>query len=218
MADGMQATSVPVIHDLFWLFFWPALAVALFAFAWLGVALVRFRDRPGRPEPEDAPVAGRAPPERSNRYVLAAFVVVPLAIVLALDVVDQEALHFLKEVPPGDHLTVQVEAFQWGWEFIYPDGLRTRDELRVPLGRPVVLKLTSRDVLHAFYVPAFGLKQDAVPGQISTLWFQATEPGIYRAQCAEYCGLAHSKMISTVVAMEPAEFERWRAEQARGAA
>lgn len=212
----MQATSAEVVNYLFWEFFWPAVAVAVFTLGWLVIALVKFRDRPGRPEPADAPVAGQFPAERKNRFVLASFILVPLAIVAVLDVIDQEALHFLKEVPEGDHLTVRTEAYQWAWDFTYPEGFTLQNELRVPKGRPVVLKLTSRDVLHSFYVADFAVKQDAVPGQISTLWFNATRAGTYRARCAEYCGLAHAKMLATVVVMEPAEFDAWRAAKARG--
>jgi cytochrome c oxidase subunit 2 len=213
----MQATSTEVVNHLFWEFFWLALAVAVFALGWLLVALIRFRDRPGMAEPADLPAAGRFPAERGNKFVLAVFVVVPLVIVIGLDIIDQEPLRFLKEVPADAALTVRAESYQWAWDFTYPEGFTLRNELRVPEGHPVVLQITSRDVLHAFYVADFAVKQDAVPGQLSTLWFNATGTGTYRAQCAEYCGLGHSKMISTVVVMEPGEFDAWRAARAKEA-
>lgn len=212
----MQAVSTQVVNDLFWLFFWPALAVAVLVFAWMGWAMLRFRHRPDRPEPKDAPVAGQLPPLRGSTKVEVTWTVIPTTIVLFLTVVSLGPLNSLWNPPPGDHLEVQVEAFQWGWDFTYPEGFKTRNELRVPMGQPVVLELTSRDVIHSFFIAEFAIKQDAIPGQATTLWFQADRPGRYGAQCAEYCGLAHARMLATVVVMEPSEFERWRAEQARG--
>lgn len=211
----MQTTSTEVFSGLFSEFFWLALAVAIFAVGWLVVSLVKFRHRPGRAEPKDAGMAGQAV-HRGHRAVFAAFIIFPLATVVFLNVIDQGPLQFMTQPPPGEHLTVRVEGFQWGWRFIYPDGFETR-ELTVPLGRPVVLKVASRDVLHSFYIPAFSVKADAIPGQLNTLWFNATQVGLYRASCAEYCGLAHARMLANVSVMEPPQFDRWRAERARGA-
>ncbi len=214
----MQAVSTEVVNDLFWLFFWPAVAVAVLVFVWMAVAMVKFRARPGQPEPKDAPVLGQIPPHRGSRKVEVTWTVIPTIIVLFLAAVSIGPLNFLWHPPPGENLAVKVEAFQWGWDFTYPEGFKTLNELRVPAGKPVVLQVTSRDVIHSFYIPDFNLKQDAIPGQPLTLWFNATKTGSYRAQCAEYCGLAHAKMLATVIVMEPAAFEQWRAAQARGAA
>lgn len=211
----MQATSTEVFSGLFTEFFWAALVVALFAIGWLIVSLVKFRHRPGRPEPPDASMAGQAT-HRGRRAVFAAFVLFPLATVVFLNVIDQGPLQFLTQPPPGEHLTVRVEGFQWGWSFTYPEGFKT-GELGVPLGQPVVLKITSRDVLHSFYIPAFSVKADAIPGQLTTLWFNATQVGVFRAECAEYCGLAHARMLANVSVMEPSDFAKWRAEKVRGA-
>jgi cytochrome c oxidase subunit 2 len=98
------------------------------------------------------------------------------------------------------------------------EGRREINELHVPAGRPVKLTMTSEDVIHSFYVPAFRVKQDAVPGRYSTVWFEATKPGTYHLFCAEYCGTLHSGMIGSVVVMEPAAFETWLAGQQPGEA
>ncbi|HEX8107154.1 MAG TPA: hypothetical protein VF516_05465 [Kofleriaceae bacterium] len=98
------------------------------------------------------------------------------------------------ETAPADAMPIYVTAKQWMWKFAYPDGPTSQDALIVPVGRPVKLILTSRDVIHSFYVPEFRLKQDVVPGRAETLWFEATAPGSYDVLCAQYCGLRHSLM------------------------
>jgi cytochrome c oxidase subunit 2 len=110
---------------------------------------------------------------------------------------------------PADSMVVYVTAKQWMWKFTYPDGRASMDELTVPVGRPVKLMLTSRDVIHSFYVPAFRMKHDAVPGRYYAAWFQATEPGSYDIDCAEFCGLDHSRMLGTVRVLSQADYAAW---------
>ena len=90
------------------------------------------------------------------------------------------------------------------WKLQHPEGQREINELHIPVGRPVKLIMTTEDVIHSFYVPAFRVKRDVVPGRYSNIWFQATKPGTYHLFCAEYCGTQHSGMIGWVYAMEPA--------------
>ncbi len=87
---------------------------------------------------------------------------------------------------------------QWMWKVQHPEGNREINDLHVPVGQPIRLKLTSEDVIHSFYIPAFRVKQDAVPGRYTSLWFKATKPGVYHLFCAEYCGTEHSRMIGSV--------------------
>ncbi|MFO0953856.1 MAG: cupredoxin domain-containing protein [Isosphaeraceae bacterium] len=98
------------------------------------------------------------------------------------------------------------------WETQHPEGRREINTLHVPVGRPVRLTMTSVDVIHSFYVPAFRVKQDAVPGRYSTMWFEANKTGTYHLFCAEYCGTLHSAMIGKIVVMEPADYQSWLAE------
>jgi cytochrome c oxidase subunit 2 len=114
-------------------------------------------------------------------------------------------------VPPPGAMDVYVTAKQWMWKFSYPEGPATISTLYVPAGRPVRLILTSRDVIHSFYVPDFRIKYDAVPGRLTTAWFEATQPGAYQILCTEYCGLQHSMMRGEVIALSPRDFERWLA-------
>ena len=110
---------------------------------------------------------------------------------------------------PSGALDVYVSSKQWMWQFAYPSGRSSAGILYVPAEKPVRLLLTSRDVIHSFYVPAFRIKQDAVPGRYTTIWFQAVRPGAWRVFCAELCGVGHSRMGSAVVALSQADFERW---------
>jgi cytochrome c oxidase subunit 2 len=121
------------------------------------------------------------------------------------------------ESPPNDAMEVYVMGKKWMWKFAYPDGPNSVGVLRVPVGRPVKLLMTSRDVIHSFFVPAFRVKKDVIPGRYTELWFTATEPGSYEIFCAEYCGTGHSMMRGEVVAMPPAEFDQWLAQQRNNA-
>jgi cytochrome c oxidase subunit 2 len=122
------------------------------------------------------------------------------------------------QTPPKDAMDVYVQGKKWMWKFAYPGGPSAVDTLRVPAGRPVRLLMTSRDVIHSFYVPAFRLKQDVLPGRYTQTWFQAKEPGRHQIFCAEFCGVGHSAMLGEVVVMEPSEFDAWVANQRRGVA
>jgi cytochrome c oxidase subunit 2 len=106
-------------------------------------------------------------------------------------------------------MDVYVTAKQWMWKFTYPDGPSSVGELHVPANRPVRLLMTSRDVIHSFYVPSFRLKQDVVPGRYTQTWFTATQRGQFEILCAEYCGLQHSMMRGMVTVLEQGEFNRW---------
>lgn len=120
--------------------------------------------------------------------------------------------------PPGDALTINVIGKQWMWKLQHPDGTREINTLHVPAGRRVRLRITSQDVIHSFFVPAFRLKRDAVPGMYSTMWFEATEPGEYRLFCAEYCGTDHALMRGKVVVLPAADYQAWLEENGTGPA
>jgi cytochrome c oxidase subunit 2 len=111
--------------------------------------------------------------------------------------------------PPKGAMEIYIVGKQWMWKAQHMDGMREINELHVPIGRPVKLTMGSEDVLHSFYVPAFRVKADVIPGRYNELWFTATKPGRYHLFCAEYCGTKHSGMIGWVYVMEPADFQAW---------
>jgi cytochrome c oxidase subunit 2 len=118
-------------------------------------------------------------------------------------------IFFQERTPPQGASEVYVVAKQWMWKMEHPEGAREINELHVPLGRDVKLIMTSMDVIHSFYVPAFRVKQDVLPGRYTTLWFRATQPGTYHLFCAEYCGTQHSGMIGSIIVQSPAEYQAW---------
>jgi cytochrome c oxidase subunit II len=135
---------------------------------------------------------------------------IPLAIVAVIFFWSADLYVTLSRVPK-DAIEVNVVGKRWMWKLQHMTGQREINELHVPVGVPVKLSLTSEDVIHSFFVPAFRVKKDALPGRYTTAWFQATKPGRYHLFCAEYCGTRHSNMIGTIVVMEPAAFQTWLA-------
>jgi cytochrome c oxidase subunit 2 len=120
------------------------------------------------------------------------------------------ALVFFKASrPPDNSMQIYAVGKQWMWKLQHMEGQREINELHIPVGRPVKLTMTSEDVIHSFFVPAFRTKQDVVPGRYTTTWFQATKPGKYHLFCAEYCGTKHSGMIGWIYAMEPGDYQQW---------
>lgn len=118
-------------------------------------------------------------------------------------------IYFQERTPPRDAMEVYSVAKQWMWKFEHPEGAREINALHVPTDRDVKIIMTSQDVIHSFFVPAFRIKQDVLPGRYTIAWFRATKPGTYHLFCAEYCGTQHSGMIGEVVVMEPAQYEAW---------
>jgi cytochrome c oxidase subunit II len=134
--------------------------------------------------------------------------VVPLIITMVIFVWGA-SVFFAMSKAPDQTLNIYVVAKQWMWKFQHLDGQREINELHVPVGRPVKLIMTSEDVIHDFFVPAFRVKADVLPGRYTNLWFEPTKPGRYHLFCAEYCGTRHSGMVGEVVVMEPTEYQVW---------
>jgi len=134
--------------------------------------------------------------------------VVPLGIFMVIFAWGA-IIYFEERTPPRGATEVYVVAKQWMWKLEHEEGQREINELHVPVGRDVKLIMTSQDVIHSFYVPAFRIKQDVLPGRYTTAWFRATKPGVYHLFCAEYCGTQHSGMIGQIVVLEPAQYQAW---------
>ena len=126
------------------------------------------------------------------------------------------SIFFTESRPPDDAMPIYVVGKQWMWKLQHMEGQREINELHIPVGRSVKLTMTSEDVIHSFFVPAFRTKQDVVPGRYTTTWFKATKAGKYHLFCAEYCGTKHSGMIGWVYAMEPQDYQQWLAGGPKG--
>jgi cytochrome c oxidase subunit II len=118
-------------------------------------------------------------------------------------------IYFQQYKPPANAIEVYVVGKQWMWKLQHATGQREINQLHIPVGRKIKLIMTSEDVIHDFFVPAFRTKMDVVPGKYTTLWFEATTPGTYHLFCAEYCGMNHSGMTGSIIVMEPREFDNW---------
>ncbi|MGQ0506479.1 MAG: cytochrome c oxidase subunit II [Myxococcaceae bacterium] len=173
----------------------------------VGLAALLFFVRYRRKSPDQTTEQVKGP-----MWMEMSFIVIPLIFFVAWFSLGYRDFVWLRS-PPADAMDIYVMGKQWMWKFSYPTGPNSVDTLRVPAGRPVRLLITSRDVLHSFFVPEFRVKQDALPGRYTQLWFTATKPGVYQILCTEYCGLDHSMMRGQVVVLPPQEFESWMAAQ-----
>ena len=215
LTPSAASTQAEAIDRDLLILFTLATPVLVFVLVFVVYSAIVFRRRPGDREDEDGP------PIEGHRGIEVAWVLVPLAIVLATASYSTVVLRDITKAQDGE-LEVNVTAFQWGWRFEYPAQGVISTELRLPLGRPVVLKLHSQDVIHSFWVPEFRVKQDAVPGMENHLRLTprdvgdfATREARYQVLCAELCGLGHAFMVAPVTVVSVADFDRWLAEQGR---
>ena len=203
------------IADLWWLM----LAAATAVFFLVLVVLFRAVTHGGfRAEPRMAS-DDRGP----TKWVLAGGVALPAVVLAPLFVFSLYTLAELTPPTRDDAIDVVITGKQWWWDIEYTgdkpqDRVRTANEVHIPVGRPVRIQLRSSDVIHSFWVPALQGKMDLVPGQVNTTWIQADSPGVYRGECAEYCGLQHARMQFRVVAHPAPEFAVWLEEHRRPAA
>jgi cytochrome c oxidase subunit 2 len=202
------------ISTTYWFIFGFAAAIFLIVEIALVVFIVRFRSRGRGREVEGPQVRGHV------RLELL-WTAVPVLMLAAIAVFVFYKLPGINDVPAagaaGSELRIGVEGRQFYWQFTYPNGVVAIDHMRVPVGRPVRLEVTSPldDVIHSWWVPALGGKVDAIPGHPNHTWFEATKPGTYTGQCAEFCGIQHAAMRATVEAVPADEFDGWLADQAR---
>lgn len=195
-----SASSVsPQVDALF--FAWSA--VSIFFSLLIAVLIIYFMAKYRRRAPDEVGL-----PERAPVWLETAWSLIPLAIMLAMFVWGTKVFINIYR-PPVDAVEYYSIGRQWMWKFQHPTGQREINTLHIPAGQPIKLLLQSEDVIHSFFVPAFRVKQDAVPGRYTAIWFQATKPGVYHMFCTEYCGGEHSKMIGSVVVMEPRQYEEW---------
>jgi len=160
--------------------------------------VLKYRQREGQgPEPSPA----------HNTFLEVTWTVIPLILVCVIFYMGFTGFMNMAN-PPENAYEINVTGMKWKWMFTYPNGY-TDESLHVPVDRPIRLILTSQDVIHSLYIPAFRMKMDVVPGRYHKAWFNATEPGEYDVYCAEFCGTGHSDMITKAVVHPPGEFEKW---------
>jgi cytochrome c oxidase subunit II len=196
-----QASTMAAKVDLLFLFI---LAVLVFFTSLIAITIIVFAARYHRSTHR------KAVQIEGSIALEIGWTVIPLGIAMIIFVWGA-VLFFGMNRPPAQAMEIYGVGKQWMWKFQHMDGQREINQLHVPVGRDVKVILASQDVIHAFYVPAFRVKADVVPGRYSYVWFRATKPGRYHLFCAEYCGTMHSGMVGEVVVMEPGEFQQWLA-------
>ncbi len=208
------STIAPEVDALYYFIISVTVAVSTITALLLFFFAIRYRRR--RPDEVPKPIHG------SLKLELA-WTLIPMAFVIVMFIWSVR-LYFRMIIAPDNAMEIYVTGRQWMWKVQHPDGQREilgylpsaepeqqdrGSEMHIPVGVPVKIILTSEDVTHSFFVPAFRLKQDAVPGRYTTLWFQASKPGRFRMFCAEYCGMNHAKMGGWIIALEPTEYQQW---------
>ena len=210
------STYGPDVDGIFWLIFYITTVWFFLTEGLILYFIFRYRRKPGR----------KAIHNLGNTWSQLAWVLVPLAIVIVLDlIIDIRGAAVWARVkgqrPPSDFVVHGVGK-QFNWEFIYPgpdgkfgtdDDLATDNELHIPVAKVIHVVLSSKDVIHSFFLPHFRLKQDAVPGRQIPVWFEATKTGNYEIPCAELCGFGHSGMKGLVVVHTPEEYQNWLKEK-----
>jgi cytochrome c oxidase subunit 2 len=195
------STTAVQTDELFFLLL--GLSAVVLAVVFLPMIFFLFKYRRGKK-------ANRVDPNLPTMKIEVTWTIIPTLIALVFFALGAKA-YFNEEVPPANTLEINVVGKQWMWKIQHQEGNREINELHLPVNRAVKLTLASEDVIHSFYVPAFRIKQDVVPGRFTTEWFQPTKIGAYHFYCSEYCGTDHSKMAGTVFVMSPEDYENWLA-------
>jgi cytochrome c oxidase subunit II len=195
---------------LWWIMFWTFTAVFLLVILLLACAILRGPARSLSSEDRRGGQAGTAPPLGRIGFIVAGGILLPVAVLTPLFFFALNASASLNRRKEGH--TIRVTGHMWWWEVRYPQQrIVTANEIHIPAGKPVRLELTSADVIHSFWVPRLHGKRDLIPGVDTVFWIQADEPGVYRGQCAEYCGTQHANMAFHVIALPPDAFDTWLA-------
>jgi cytochrome c oxidase subunit 2 len=213
MLDPARPQAARISH-LWWVMFWVCTAVFVLVVGFLLYAVFC-------PRPQHQAVVDVVTERRLTRAVIAA-VTVTVLVLFVLLVVDFSTSRALAALSASHPLKIKVTGHQWWWETRYDDPtpsqiVITANELHIPVGRPVLLELTSHDVIHSFWVPNLHGKTDLIPGYVTSTWLQADRPGVFRGQCAESCGHQHAHMAFLVIAEPPTQFSAWREAQRRPA-
>jgi len=178
--------------------------IVMMVFGLVGVFAIRYRRGSSAPR-------GRMPHFMTNEFEIGWSSATLLLFLLIFWWAATSQLSAL--TPPKHALQVHVVAKQWMWKIQQSNGLREINEMHAPIGRQVLLSMTSEDVIHSFFVPALRIKQDVLPGRYTYLWFNADKPGVYGLECAEFCGTGHSRMAGRIVLMKPQDYAHWLSAQ-----
>jgi cytochrome c oxidase subunit II len=206
---GIQTTINPdtdstrIVQDIYGLVTWIDVGIFIVVAGLLAFAVLRYRVRPGQHAEPPKQVHG-------NAMMELVWTIVPAIILIFIAVPTWRGIFHAARPPTEGNFPVEAIGHQWWWEFRYPDqGIVTANEMVIPVGKPVVVRTHSVDVIHSFWVPRLSGKIDTLPGHLNTLWFTPEETGLFYGQCAEFCGTSHANMRFRVRVVSPEEFSRW---------
>ncbi len=212
--DNPQNTFAPSgdvadkLRDLYLIVMWPLIGIMVVVEGLLVLSLIIFRQKRGQAVPRQT---------HGNTRLEVAWTIAPALFLFVLAIPTITTLRDLATVPDGDVMEIEVTGRQFSWSFRYPnEEITTTNQLTIPINQTVNVTTTGVDVIHSFWVPKLAGKADAVPGRSNAMWFNATEPGTYSGQCAEFCGVGHWEMTFTVVAMTQSDFDNWLRDQQAG--
>jgi cytochrome c oxidase subunit II len=200
LAPEQASTAAEQVDPIFWF----VTLVAGFFTVLIAFLVIYFGIKYRRRSPDQV-----GEPIKGSLRLEIGWTIVPLVIGLFIFFWSAR-VYFAMYRAPDDALNVYVVAKQWMWKLQHPGGQREINELHVPVDQPVKLTMISEDVIHSFYIPAFRIKQDVLPGRYSSIWFEATQTGTFDLFCAEYCGTDHSRMIGRIHVLEQSEYARWK--------
>jgi cytochrome c oxidase subunit 2 len=195
------------VDSLFYIITWVAVVIFLLVEILLVTFVIRYRRK--HPKQEGPAIHG-------NHRLEIIWTAIPALILVVIAVISFPLVNKI-QTPPKDSMEIQVTGRMWSWEFRYPNGVTTYNELRLPVGKDLLFRITSSDVIHSFWLPEWRIKQDAVPGRETQIWARIDKPGTYEVKCAEYCGTNHSQMLAKVITMNDSEFDAWMNEQKKKA-
>ena len=201
-----EASTIAPYTDALYFFL---LAITLVGIVLVGALVFGFSIRYRR---ERNPVATQV---EGSTLLEATWTIIPLALFLIVFVWGA-LLYFRIYTPPVNSMNVYIVGKQWMWKAEHPGGQHEINALHVPIGRPVQLTMISQDVFHSFSIPDFRVKREVIPGRYSTVWFQATTPGVYHLFCTQYCGTLHSGMVGQITALTPEDYQKWTQQSTSG--
>ncbi len=190
--------------------YWALIAISVVTMIMVFVPMIYFLFKYRRGKKAD-----RRPVHLAEIPIEITWTIIPIIVFTGLFAWGANVYWTIERSPP-DAMEIDVVGKQWMWKIQHPEGNREIDELHVPLGRNIKLLLASEDVIHSFFIPAFRIKQDAVPGRYSELWFKPDKVGTYHLFCSEYCGTHHSAMVGSVIVMPPDAYQKWLMQGAGG--
>lgn len=193
------STLAPEIDRLFYFVHWVSVIIFIGVVSTMVYFVFKYRRRSPEERPETV---------RESKWVEISWIVVPTLLVLIVFNWGFQSFLRIGTAPP-DSYQINVIGKKWLWEFEYPNGARTVGELHVPANRPVRLQMSSEDVIHSFFIPAFRVKMDVLPNRYTSIWFEATATGDYQVFCTEYCGTQHSGMLAMVTVHTREDFQDW---------